>query len=183
MAPEQRKQVLLAILAILMAVAAYRLWPASTTGDAPVASNVRGAAKTQGAQSGITAPDVHIESLNEERPKPQELERNVFRFRAKAAPPPADGGKPAPPPPPVPTGPPPTPGLPPIALKLINIWEYTEQKKKVAVLTDGKGGVPIYGSEGDTVEGRYKILKIGTESVEMAYLDGRGRMTIRLAGQ
>jgi hypothetical protein len=183
MASEHRKQVLLAILAILMAVLAYRLWPATTTGGAPVASNVRGAARTQGGQSGITAPDVDIEALNEDRPKPQELERNVFRFRAKAAPPPDNVGKPAPAARPAPTGPPPPPALPPIALKLINIWEYTEQNKKVAVLSDGKGGVPIYGSEGDTIEGRYKILKIGTESVEMAYLDGRGRMTIRLAGQ
>jgi hypothetical protein len=51
------------------------------------------------------------------------------------------------------------------------------------MLTDGKGGVPIYGEEGDVVEGRYKILKIGVESIEMAYLDGRGRQTIRLSGQ
>jgi hypothetical protein len=38
------------------------------------------------------------------------------------------------------------------------------------------------GREGEVVAGQYRILKIGVESVEMAYLDGRGRQTIRLTG-
>ena len=41
----------------------------------------------------------------------------------------------------------------------------------------------MHGKEGDIIDGRYRILKIGTESIEMAYLDGRGRQTIRLTGQ
>ena len=55
------------------------------------------------------------------------------------------------------------------------------QSKKIAALTDSKGGV-FRGMEGETVEGRYKILRIGVESIEMSYLDGRGRQTIRLTG-
>jgi len=50
------------------------------------------------------------------------------------------------------------------------------------VLSDGRGGIPMYGKEGDIIDGRYRILKIGVESIEMAYLDGRGRQTIRLSG-
>ena len=41
----------------------------------------------------------------------------------------------------------------------------------------------MHGKEGDIIDGRYRILKIGTESIEIAYLDGRGRQTIRLTGQ
>jgi hypothetical protein len=82
----------------------------------------------------------------------------------------------------MPSGPP-QPTVAPIALKFIGIWDMPEQQKRIAILSDGKGGVPIYGAEGETVEGRHKILKIGTESIEMAYLDGRGRQTIRLSGQ
>ena len=41
----------------------------------------------------------------------------------------------------------------------------------------------MHGKEGDIIDGRYRILKIGTESIEMAYVDGRGRQTIRLTGQ
>jgi hypothetical protein len=33
------------------------------------------------------------------------------------------------------------------------------------------------------IEGRYKILRIGVESLDIAYLDGTGRRTIRLSGQ
>ena len=33
------------------------------------------------------------------------------------------------------------------------------------------------GARGQEIEGRYKILKIGNESIEMAYIDGRGRRT------
>jgi hypothetical protein len=127
---------------------------------------------------------VHLEALGEARPKPQELERNLFRFRAKSGPPPAPAatGKPVPAPP-APAGSPSTPSVAPIALKFIGIMEMPEQKRKIAILSDGKGGVPIYGGEGETVEGRYRILKIGAESIEMAHLDGRGRQTIRLTGQ
>ena len=185
MAPEQRKQVVLAVVALALAGVAYRLWSASprTAAGGPPASNSRGAS----AQSGpplMGTPDVHLEALAGERVEPGEAERNLFRFKPKPVPPP-----PVPSKPPVatgpaePTGPPPPSSVPPIALKFIGLWELTEQKRKVAVLTDGKGGVPIYGGEGDTVEGRYKILRIGTESIEMAYLDGRGRQTIRLTGQ
>jgi hypothetical protein len=41
----------------------------------------------------------------------------------------------------------------------------------------------MHGREGDTVDGRYRLLRVGTDSIEMAYMDGRGRQTIRLSGQ
>jgi hypothetical protein len=39
------------------------------------------------------------------------------------------------------------------------------------------------GREGDTVDGRYRMLRVGPDSIEMAYVDGRGRQTIRMSGQ
>jgi hypothetical protein len=56
------------------------------------------------------------------------------------------------------------------------------QAGRVAVLSDGRGNV-FNGREGDIIEGRYRLLKIGAESVELAYADGRGRQVIRLSGQ
>lgn len=185
MATEQRKQVLLAVVALALAGVAYRLWataPRTAVGGAS-ASNTRGASAQSGPPSTGT-PDVHLEALASEPVEPGEADRNLFRFKPKPAPqPPAPSKPPVAAGPAEPTGPPPPPSVPPIALKFIGLWELTEQKRKVAVLSDGKGGVPIYGGEGDTVEGRYKILRIGAESIEMAYLDGRGRQTIRLTGQ
>ena len=55
-----------------------------------------------------------------------------------------------------------------------------ETKEIDAVLSDGRN--VFQGREGDIIEGRYRILRIGVESLEMAYLDGRGRLTIRLTG-
>jgi len=49
------------------------------------------------------------------------------------------------------------------------------------VLSDARG--VYYGHEGEIVEGRYRILRIGVESIDLAYVDGRGRQTIRQTGQ
>jgi len=39
------------------------------------------------------------------------------------------------------------------------------------------------GKEGEIIAGQYRLVKIGTESVVMEYVDGRGRQTIRQSGQ
>ena len=80
-------------------------------------------------------------------------------------------------PPPVPQGPPPPP---PIALKYIGVLETAQGR--VAVFRD-TGGDIVNGKEGDIIDGRYRLLKIGVESADLAYVDGRGRQTIRLSGQ
>ena len=41
----------------------------------------------------------------------------------------------------------------------------------------------VNGKEGDIIDGRYRLLKIGVESADLAYVDGRGRQSIRLSGQ
>jgi hypothetical protein len=79
----------------------------------------------------------------------------------------------------MPTGPPPPP---PIPLKFIGIVNQGNKRVAVLTTTDGRSG-PQSGVEGDIILGQYQILKIGNESIEMAYFDGRGRQTIRLTGQ
>jgi hypothetical protein len=69
--------------------------------------------------------------------------------------------------------------VPPITLKFIGILDRGGQR--IAVLSDSAGHVD-YGGEGAIIAGRYRVLKIGVESIEMAHLDGRGRQTIRLTG-
>jgi hypothetical protein len=135
---------------------------------------------------------VNLEALTSPRQQPVDVERNPFRFKPRAAAPAPSvstgGGGPAiskpaeqapviAAAPPVPAGPPPPP---PIPLKFIGIM--TQGNKRVAVLTDGKSA-PQGGEEGAIILGQYRILKIGNESIEMAYVDGRGRTTIRLTGQ
>jgi hypothetical protein len=77
-----------------------------------------------------------------------------------------------------PPGPPPPA---PIQLKFLGVLTRANGVNW-AVLSDGKGAT-MYGRDGDIVDGRYRIVKIGTESIEMAHVDGRGRQVIRLTGQ
>lgn len=179
MRPERRQAILLTILVILLGAAVYLAWP-RPTGSARPTSNVKGVAKPGNSPAGITAPDVHLEALEANHQKPGEVERNLFRFKPKPPPAPPRVVQQPVAPPPVPTGPPPPPPLPPITLKFIGVIE-SENAGKVAILSDGRGG-PVYGKEGDTVLGQYKIVRIGAESIEMTYLDGRGRQSIRLSG-
>ena len=57
-----------------------------------------------------------------------------------------------------------------------------QQAGRIAILSDGRGNV-FYGKEGDIIEGRYRVLKIGPDTAELSFLDGRGRQTLRLSGQ
>lgn len=180
MEPERRRQLALAVLAIVLAVVMYRVWPRPAAPPTP-ASNPRGAARSaSGAE--VTAPDVKMEALQAERPKPEGTTRNLFRFRPPPAPPPPP--KPPQPPPSAPGPPPPTvapgPTVPPIPLKFIATMSIGGRLK--AVLTEGSGRAPVSGFEGDIVLGQYRIVRIGPESVELTYLDGRGRQTIRFSG-
>ena len=179
MDPKRRQQVLLIVLAVVLAAAVYSQWPRSADATR-TAANVRGAARPAAGPQAIEAPDVHLEQLETDRDKPSAVERNLFKFKPKPPPAPPRLPPPVAPPPVTPTGPPPPPPVPPITLKFIGLIE-TSNAQKVAILSDGQGP-PVYGKEGDTVLGQYKILRIGVESVEMMYLDGRGRQTIRLSG-
>lgn len=183
---ERRRQLLLGIVALALAGGVYAAWPRTAAAPAP-ASNQRAQAPAAGARNApgaSNAPDVHLEALEAEHPKPGPADRNLFRFKPKAPPPPPPAPvRPGPQEPamPVPTGPPPPPPTPPIAVKFIGLVEQAAGSPKIAVLSDSAGHV-FYGSEGEIVEGRYRILKIGVESIEISYADGRGRQTIRLAG-
>ena len=190
MATERRRQLLLGgIVIVLIAVIAriVGMWPGASAAPSPTAQRTESSsAPRQPQPSAAPAPPaVHLDALDGERPKPASGERNLFRFKPKAPPPPPPAAvRPAQPVAPVssaPAGPPPPAPLAPITLKFIGVVEAPTHGEKIAILSDGKNA-PFYGKEGAIIEGRYRILKIGVESVELAYADGRGRQTIRLTG-
>lgn len=71
------------------------------------------------------------------------------------------------------------PPPPPIALKFVGVAQMPSGKR-VASLSDGRG--VMIGAEGDVIDGRFRIVRIGVESIVMEYLDGKGRQTIPLRG-
>jgi len=183
-----------AILLALLSVFGVALWWGLSNGDQSADGHV--AAGVQPRPRPAVRPastghagvqNVELEALKQPQPEIESGDRDPFRFKA-ADPPPAppgvpDGGGPGNPGggmaagPVAPPGPPP---VPPIPLHFIGVVDKTTHKQKVAVLTDGRG--VFYGGEGDIIEGRYRILRIGVESIEMVYVDGRGAQTIRLSG-
>ena len=126
----------------------------------------------------VEAPDVHLEQLQQARIAPGATERNLFRFKSRAVASAAPVASALPPPPPPRPLVPPAPTVPPITLKFIGVVQATAQSQTYAVLRDDRG--VYHGREGDIIEGRYRILRIGQESIELAYVDGQGRQTIRL---
>ncbi len=163
--------------------------PAGTTPQPskPVSGTTGSRQQPRAGQLPVT--DIQLEALSAPRQDAPVPERNLFRFEVKA-PPPAPPRPPAPaavappvrvtpPAPPVPQGPPPPP---PIPLRFIGLLNAPTQAGRVAILSDGRGNT-LSGREGDIIEGRYRLLRIGPENVEMVYLDGRGRQVIRLSGQ
>jgi hypothetical protein len=180
MAPDRRQKIALgALIVVLAAAGAY--WSLSgPAANAPAASNQGRAARGKNAGATITAPDVHLEALTSARPHPDGANRNLFRFKPKAPPPGAPRGDGAAGQPAAPSAPPAAPPPAPIALKFVGVIESPERSLRVAVLSDARG---VYrGSEGDIIEGRYRIVRIGAESIEMTHLDGSGRQVIRLSG-
>lgn len=181
MAVDRRQLLMGSAAGAVVILALWGLWP-STPAPARATTAARGKAAATEAP-GPMAP-VKLAALTASREEPGEAARNPFRFQPRAVPPPPRATVIAPPVIDTPrvAGPPPgPPPAPPIPLKFTGMIERANGVKW-AVLTDGKSG-PMYGKDGDIIDGRYLIVKIGTESIEMTYADGRGRQVIRLTGQ
>jgi len=176
-----RRLLLLGGLGIALAVVVMARRADNPAGTSQARSNGRSATTTAATQTSVAA--LKLELLKGDSSELEPSTRNPFQFRSKPSVPAARAQANAtkPPvvvaPPPVPQGPPPPP---PIALKYIGVLETAQGR--MAVFRDNGGDI-VNGREGDIIDGRYRLLKIGVESADLAYVDGRGRQTIRLSGQ
>lgn len=181
-----RPWLLVALGVVLTVFLVTNYWPTPKPEPTPPRAQPRASTKT--GEDGPIDPEelkVQLDALKGPRPEPGEGERNPFRFYQRPSPPvaPMPPGQKAAAPPPEdiqPGVPPQPPPPPPIPLKFIGIVEG-RGVGKIAAFSDCKR--TFYGREGDIVDGRYKLVKIGVESVVMMYADGRGQQTIRLTGQ
>jgi hypothetical protein len=185
--PKARRQTyMLGALVVVLAVVLYLRLPVNSDPDvapqAETATQSSNQASRGAARQEMPVTDVRLEALKHDDAPLAGSERNPFRFRPKA-PPPEPPRVAAPPPqvfvPPPALGPPPPP---PIPLRYIGLLGAASQPDRVAVLSDARGN-PFYGKEGDIIDGRYRVLRIAADSVDVAYADGRGRQTFRLSSQ
>jgi hypothetical protein len=194
----ERRRLLLLVGALVVLAAAWLKWgrspelviPTSTGPQANTAVRVQAPPRAGAgiARSGSGAAAKVDTSLPmplklaalEHVPEEPKAGRNLFRFGVKPPPPPPPYVAPPPappPPPPVPQGP------PPIQLKVTLIIPdpYVPGRNR-AYLTDPKSGAVFEAVEGNIVDGRYKLIKVGQTSVVISYLDGNGQRTINIGG-
>ena len=181
----ERRYLLLVGLLLIAGAVGYVLWPAGAPSSPPNAGSSAGGRGRAGGRGDATVADVRLELLQREHGPLRGPERNPFRFERRASD--AAATRAAAPRRVVPvelppTGPLPPPPPPPIPLRFIGFLQPRGAAGRVAVLSDGRGNV-FDGQEGDIIEGRYRLLRVGNDSADLIYLDGRGRQTIRLSGQ
>ncbi|HIE92372.1 MAG TPA: hypothetical protein EYQ83_05700 [Acidobacteria bacterium] len=129
---------------------------------------------------------VRLDDMDTERSDPTPEQRNPFRFGGGG--PPASFN-PAPVLPPLPSrggaldldaAPAPLSGAPTTAIPLtfIGFMESPGIEGRVVVLTDGDD--VFHGRRVDVIDGRYRIVRLDLESVELERIDGGGQATLRL---
>ena len=180
---------LLAVLGVaFVALVAYQMWPEQPAAPAIPASNRQAANRRAGGARGTAGRGeidpaelkVRLDALQAKPPDFGEHERNPFRFKPPPAPPPPKPVVAAPIGPIGPPQPPPPPPIPPIPLKFMGTVE--KPGLTLAALTDCKG-FSYAAREGETVDGRYRLVKIQLESVILEYSNGTGRTTVRKSGE
>lgn len=180
--PERTRQLLaLAVLVVVLAVVGWYFYGPGTgpqTVRPLTASNSTtpaGLSRPVGP-AGLPTP-LKLASLGDgNEPETNGMTRNPFRF-GQPPPPPAPKYVASPPgPPPPPPGPPPVPDVP---LRLV-LLETLPGNVKTATLRDTNTSALVSGQEGQVLDGRYRLVKIGLESVVVSYLDGSGRKTLPL---
>jgi hypothetical protein len=192
MEPAQRTRwIQLAVLGVvLVAVVYFVLMPALATPVVPGGPVAVAPAGGRGpGKPGAGRIDVRLDALGKAAAaeEPEGARRNPFKMGAATPPPPPEGttaGRTPPKPTPVaiaPVGPPPPPPPPPIPYRFIGLLTGVPGQGRIAVLTDGR--TVVHGRVNEVIEGRYRIVQIGEESLQIEHYDGRGRQTIRLLGQ
>lgn len=175
----------IAMLAVLLVVAGVLVYPrlsSPTTEVTSQASNTPAATPRAAGPAGALPEALKLASL-EPVPEASVGARDPFGFgvppRPPAPPPPPPRQAP-PPPVPEPQGPVGPPPRPQIPVKFLGFAEVPDQPGKVVSLS--VAGLVVLAREGDVIDGRYRLLKVGLESIVMAYLDGQGQQTIRQSG-
>jgi hypothetical protein len=168
-----------------LAIVAYVLTQMFSGGTVTPAVTTTGPRPANPAQAQRVDPeelDVRIEALESVPEGPADEGRNPFRFQPKPPPPPQvppSARRPdTAPVRPVPEGPPPPPPIGNL-IKFIGIVETG--KERIGAFSDCR--YTFSGREGEIIEGRFRVVRIGVESAVLEYADGKGRTTLPLNGQ
>ena len=151
-----------------------------------------GVAAATGAQDESQA--VRLDERGGDRSDPEPARRNPFRFGAPRTSGPDGGDGPGPSVAPVPGGGSPDVSSVPVpagaaspggtgdvSLTFIGFVESPGIEGRVVVLTDGE--LVFHGRVGDVIDGRYRIVGLGLDSVDVERIDGQRQQTLRLSSE
>ena len=174
----KRDRVALAALGVALAIVAAVVWLRPET--AIPGGRTSGAADEGSARQGNTPPLIGLDQVTGDRPQAAVGKRDLFAFATPPPPPPT----PEPPPtvatpPPPPTVPTPTP-LPPVNVKYIGTLESQPGLKVAMFMTERKE--VLTGQVGDMVGNRFKVVKIGLESVDIQQIGSEQTQRLPLKG-
>ena len=177
----RREILLLGILTAVLAGVLFMQFRGATDLSGPTPGFAAGGAP-DAEQAEVLEPGLRLERLEgmASRLDEAEVRRNPFLFASEVTIPPGGVADTADLTPPEPE----EPVLPQIPLRYIGrlVLPAAEGDQIVAVLSDQRGNV-FHAQEGHVVEGRYRVLRVGVDSAEISYLDGRGRQTVMMSGQ
>lgn len=166
MSDSERRRALLVILVIVALFGGWRLVRGWLSSGRSAATAAIAESSHRGARSAklVTHADTLSMTALEHQPAIYHGGRDLFRYAPAPAPPPKVA-KAAPPPPPVETG----PAKPrPPQIDLSYLGSFGPDDRQIAVFTDGKN---IYNAfQGDVLEGKFIVAKIGYESVDIAFV-------------
>lgn len=168
------------VIALSLAAVSLAVYEWHVSGKPPVGLDM-GAVKAAGNAEPV--PWIDLDRLKVDRPKLPLGRRDIFQWVATpmplpVTPVPAAEQTEDPSLTPTPTAPPPPP--PPLPLKYIGVIQEKGKPKIAVLMSDQKEIMP--GHEGDLLAGRYRIVKIGLESVEMEDVTTAQKQTIALRG-
>ncbi|MCC7007849.1 MAG: hypothetical protein IT184_03460 [Acidobacteria bacterium] len=191
--PERRRQIgALALTVLLLGAVLWWRWPSTDvpTSSPAVASKPAGAVAVPAVAS-RTRADARADALPaplkltelESAPERVDVGRNPFAFGLRPTPPPPRVDAVLPPPAAPATRLPAEPaGPPPIRLVLTGMLVLPGGGRTMVTLRDPDTGASFRAFEGDVLDGRYRIVSVGSRSVTLSYIDGTGRRTISLGG-
>jgi hypothetical protein len=182
--PERRRQFVR--LSILLVVLAGVLWYWSGPAVPTTATSNQAGAVAPASPGQLPEPEVlKIDALRMSSGL-TDSGRNPFVYRQRDS---APGSSflttPQPGPPPGPLVPPPVPvpqGPPAIPLRLTGLTVVQAGGRTLVTLKDPSTNTLYQAFEGDIVDGRYRVVKVGVQSVVVSYLDGSGIRTLPLGG-
>lgn len=179
--PERRRQISrLVVLALLLVVVVW-LWTPTGT---PASSSNQPVTPAAGPAGQLPQPEaLRLNTLQSAADLPP-VERNPFVFGMREPAPSAPGTSflttPQPLAPPVPAPPPVPQGPPAIPLRLTGMTVTEAGGRTLVTLKDPATNALYQAHEGDIVDGRYRVVKVGVTSVVVSYLDGSGIRTLPL---